>query len=126
MKLTLAIAVAAVVTAFASTASAGTQWRSNVWQSPSGNIICAYRSTSQTVDCMTRNDGYTLSLSRYRAGYRWHNNSVRIHVYSPVLRYGWTWYSNDDAIRCNSRTTGMFCRSGSHGIFLSADGADRW
>jgi hypothetical protein len=123
MKLVVAIAAMAF---FATAASAATQWRSNTWQSPSGNIICAYRAPSQRVDCMTRNDGFSVSLERYRRGYQANDNTVRIHVFSPVLKYGTTWYSNDNAIRCNSQTYGMRCRSGSHGIFLSATKWDRW
>lgn len=122
----IAVAAAALAMAVTGAASAATEWRSNTWQSPSTNIVCAYRQRVQTVDCMTRNDGYTVSLPKYHKAYRWHNYSVRIHVYSPTLRYGWTWYSSDNSIRCNSRTTGMFCRSGTHGFFLSADAADKW
>jgi hypothetical protein len=75
---------------------------------------------------MSKGSGHVVTLPRYSKGYRWHNNSVKIHPFSPTLNYGIEWKS--DGITCKSRTDGMLCRtsSGIHGAFISWNSEQVW
>lgn len=101
---------------------ASATWRSNTWQSPTTNIVCRYRPSSLSVSCMTRHDGFTLTLPPYAKAYVASDYGITVAVStgSPILRYGKFWVSNDGQTRCISRFTGMTCRSlrSGHGFFI--------
>jgi hypothetical protein len=108
MRLGRFIAMLAVTAgvAVALPAAAGAQGSSDVFQSPSGNIRCAY--VDQVgVACYTRNNGRMAMLESFGESY-----VTRTRSGLPggrVLGYGRTWRRS--TFRCYSSTAGMDCWS---------------
>jgi hypothetical protein len=115
-KRTLLILLAGL--ALALTGSAGA-WHSNVWVSPSRNIVCRYYTYASTVRCMTRSDGFTVSLSSTGYGRHIRDWAVYPPQRSYVLWYGESW-SNDGGTVCVSRRDGMVCTNrAEHGFLIN-------
>jgi hypothetical protein len=119
LLLTLA-GVAAVLAFTASTASART---TDLWQSPTGNIRCAY-ADQVGVGCYTRNNGRWAVIRSF-------GNSAIFYQRrglpaGRVLPYGRTWARS--TFRCTSRRDGMRCWSTytGHGFHISRGSARRW
>jgi hypothetical protein len=95
----------------------------DVWQSPSGNIRCAY--VDQTgVGCYTRHNqrwAFLRSFGNSAVGYS--RNTLPA---GRVLRYGTTWRRS--TFRCSSSTAGMRCWSTytGRGFFISRERAYRY
>lgn len=102
--------------------SAGAQSR-DLWQSPTGNIRCAY--VDQTgVGCYTRHNGrWTLLQSFGRSVVRYQRGGLPA---GRVLPYGRTWARS--TFRCTSRRDGMRCWSTytGRGFHISRERAYRW
>jgi S1-C subfamily serine protease len=92
----------------------------DVFQSPSGNIRCAYLNQGG-VACMTLNDGLGAVLRSFDTSY----NIDDPYSFNPpagrTIPYGKTWAVS--SFRCYSSTDGMECSSTvtGHGFFISRD-----
>lgn len=111
---TVAAAAAAVPAMAADTAT---------FQSPSGNIRCAYVS-GQGVACVSRSNGRYATLRAFgtsRTGF----TSSRLPG-GRTLGYGRTWRAS--TFSCDSTVSGVSCRSSytGHGFFLSRESSYRW
>jgi hypothetical protein len=86
-----------------------TAWNSNWFQSPTGNIRCRYFVSSRLLACTTLNNGRMLGVTLTGTPF-----ARRSFGYSfpggPVLSYG-DWWSVRGKFRCDSRSTGMTCKS---------------
>jgi hypothetical protein len=109
MRLRWIVATCAVIVAVAGGASAGAEPAGAydaLFQSPSGNIRCAY--TAQVgVGCYTRNNGRYGFLESFGESYT--GRASRGLPGGPVLGYGRSWRRS--TFRCHSSTSGMDCWS---------------
>lgn len=108
-------------------------WESNVFRSPTGNIVCLYvasgSSVSPSVLCVTRNDLFWVRVDRTGPG-----RGVRItralpgNKGVPVLGYGQVWTSSPPRFRCSSSQGGMTCKNvkTGHGFFTSRESYRVW
>lgn len=103
--------------------ASGYIWRSNSFQSPSGNIKCHYWAFDEELTCTTLNTGLTIYLTRYLApGHRY---SYLSEGHGPTLLYGQRWVVA--GFRCDSYSTGMNCRSSTgHGFTLNRTDYNVW
>ena len=121
LGLVVALAGGAAASAFGASSASAAQ--TDLWQSPTGNIRCAY--VNQTgVGCYTRNNGRWAMLRSF-AGVSIGYNRRGLPA-GRVLRYGSTWKKS--TFRCTSRRDGMRCWSTytGRGFHLSRQGARRW
>lgn len=122
MRRLLVILVAAVLV----WPAAASAWYGNVFQSPSGNLICKYRSGLDSIQCGRRNDGRIISMTSYGyplEGFRmdWRGESVH------VLAYGTQYRGVGSRITCGSYTNGVRCTNWrGHGFFISRTVLNRW
>jgi hypothetical protein len=116
------------------------RWESNVWQTPTGSIMCRYFPQATIITCTSQRSGLSVKLGQdgpvidigpaRRAG-RWSVHHVPGR-YEPMVVYGAPWKS--DEFRCVAQTTGVTCRvvpglrqlMGDHGFFLNRRHARRW
>jgi hypothetical protein len=101
----------------------GSASAAEVWQSPSGNIRCAY--TNQVgVACYMRHNGRIATLRSF--GNSWVGWTRRGLPAGYVLGYGRVWRRS--TFSCQSMTSGMQCRSShtGHGFFISRESTYRW
>jgi hypothetical protein len=130
--------LALVALVAAAPATSATQWNSNSFRSPTGNIACRYNArgtaanTYDQVNCYTENDSYILSVQtdqRKASGAyvgvsggpepAWENRGMLKALYAwvspnaPVLPYGSSWWNggNRTSLRCSSRGTGITCKA---------------
>ncbi len=92
----------------------------DVFQSPSGNIRCAYID-QVGVACMTLNNGLSVVLRSFDTSY-YLNNPYQLNLPAGrPLPYGSTW--SNSSFRCSSRTGGIECWSTvtGHGFFINRD-----
>ena len=116
---TTAGAATATVAAPATAAS----WRSDWFQSPTGNIRCRYfYGSNPLIACMTLNDGAMAGVRLWGAGFTQYGQGKRGFPPGPTLRYGSTWRSPGE-FKCRSSRNGMDCWSmfSGHGFFISRD-----
>src|SRR5712691_9471220 len=106
MKGKFSAAVVAAV-AFALPATAGAAYDYARFQSPTGNIRCAYRN-QVGVGCYTLNNGLGVFLRSFDRAYYLSAFSLSIPA-GPTLYYGQTW--GISTFRCLSLSTGMKCSS---------------
>jgi hypothetical protein len=108
-----AVAAAALLVPAASAVG----WSSNVFQSPSGNIVCRYDQYNVVMACLTLNDNFTAAVPLYGRAYKTRGGTFRR---GPVLSYGSSWTSSG-RFRCTSSAGGITCRSlrTGHGFFIS-------
>lgn len=92
----------------------------DVFQSPSGNIRCAYLNQGG-VACMTLNDGLGALLRSFDTSYTIDDPYSFDPPAGPTIPYGETWAVS--SFRCHSATDGMECWSTvtGHGFFLSRE-----
>jgi hypothetical protein len=133
----LAAAVALSVPASAAHAAAP----STVFQTPSGNIACAYEPKSAfgpaLVRCDIRSQLHPAPTGR-RCEFDWGAMEIGVtgsgrpgcisdtvaQQNAPVLAYGKTWRRG--GFVCTSQADGLTCRRGAHGFFLSRASWRRW
>jgi S1-C subfamily serine protease len=92
----------------------------NLFQSPTGNIRCAY--LSQTgVACMTLNNGLGVFLRSFDRSYYLDQPYAFNPPAGRALAYGVTW--SNSSFRCSSSTEGIECWSTltGHGFIISRD-----
>jgi hypothetical protein len=114
-------------TAAAATATAGS-WRSDRFQSPTGNIRCRYfYGSNPLIACMTLNDGAMAGVRLWGQGFTRYGHGNRGFPPGPTLRYGSTWRSSGE-FKCRSTVNGMDCWSlfSGHGFFISRDTWDSY
>jgi hypothetical protein len=103
-------------------------WKSNSWQSPTGNIICHYYGVM--VECGTRDSGYVALVTPTSASYFKQLPLVTslAKLYGPILQYGQTWAGPVDGnvyskFVCLSTITSMRCTNpNGNSFFLSRTG----
>lgn len=123
MKRLLAAALLALV---AAPATAGAADYANVFQSPSGNLICKWRPSYGNVTCGRWNDQRIVTMTtggRAREGYalRWSDESPR------TLAYGRQWVSPGRRITCGSYYNGIRCTNwNGHGFFIARAVLNMW
>jgi hypothetical protein len=133
----------AIVSSTASAESSAREWESNVWQSPTGSIMCRYSPWLSTIRCTSQRTGLSVRLGNgddappgvdpgpARRAPLW---SVR-HVpgrFEPKLVYGVPWTS--DTFRCRAQANGVRCwvnpglreLLGNHGFLLNPRHSTRW
>jgi S1-C subfamily serine protease len=95
----------------------------DLFQSPSGNIRCAYEDQAG-VACVTLNDGLGAVLRSFDTSYAIDDPYSFNPPPGRTIPYGQTW--SVSSFRCTSRIDGMTCRSTvtGHGFFLSRDRRD--
>lgn len=122
MKRLFAIALLALAVA---PASAGA-WFGNVFQSPSGNLICKWRPSYGTVTCGRWNDQRIVSMTtegraREGAALSWRDESPH------TLTYGRQWISPGRRITCGSYYNGIRCTNwNGHGFFIARAALNMW
>lgn len=132
MKLLVTIIVALALAGPALAAqhpSSSETWVSNVWQSPTHNLVCKYDPDAFYVSCMSRSDGFTVSVGDHYKGFiinvRYPRFMASISTRIPTLSYGEHWTVSH--FNCYSDATGMRCRtSAGHGFWLSRDAYQVW
>ena len=95
----------------------------DLWQSPSGNIRCAY--VNQTgLGCYTRHDGRWAVIRSFGGSAVFYSRNSLPR--GRVLRYGATWRRS--TFRCQSRRDGMRCWSThtGRGFHISRETAYSW
>ncbi len=118
------VAIAAVATAAAAaTAVPAMAADTASFQSPSGNIRCAYVS-GQGVACVSRSNGRYAMLRAFgnsRTGFT--SSSL---PGGRTLGYGYSWRAS--TFSCTSEVNGVSCRSShtGHGFFLARETSYRW
>jgi hypothetical protein len=113
MTLISSFAIAATL-ALPSTAGA---WTGNTMQSPSGNLICKWRSWTQTLACGSRATRKIVALTPY--GRPKQGRLMTFGDESPrTLYYGDTWTSPGRGIACKSMRRGIACVNGTGWSFL--------
>ena len=123
----LVLAILAVVGVTNASAATNVQQANAVswdqWQSPSGNIRCAY-GDQIGVACWTRNNGRYAFIRSFGSSSTGYGRTTLGP--SRVLGYGRTWRIS--SFSCTSRTSGMDCRSSytGHGFHIDRDRAWRW
>jgi hypothetical protein len=120
------ILIAALATlALAVPASAET-WYGQVFRSPSGNLICKYRASNDSIACGRRNDQRILAMTSYgaaREGYRMDWRGLQVHT----LYYGEKYRGVGSHITCGSFYNGVRCTNWSgHGFFINRDTLNAW
>jgi hypothetical protein len=118
-----------------------TSWVSNIWQNPTGSIICRQAQWTNFIICTSQRSGLSVKLGKdgpdpFDIGPA---RLVRVWAvrappgrYLPVAEYGIPWTS--DEYRCVPHTTGVDCRvqkglrdmMGNHGFFLNRRHTRRW
>jgi hypothetical protein len=89
------------------------------FQSPSGNIRCAYRN-QVGIGCYTLNNGLGVVLRSFDRAYYLSAFALSIPA-GPTLYYGQTW--GFSSFRCSSQPAGMKCWSAvtGHGFLINRD-----
>lgn len=106
-------------------ANAGT-WYGNVFQSPTGNLVCKYRGAYDSITCGRWNDKRVVtmtSINRAREGrmLTWYDE--RPHT----LYYGEKYRGYGSHITCGSYVNGIRCTNyNGHGFFISRDILNLW
>ena len=122
-RLVLLLTLVGAGALFGFSASSASAAQVDLWQSPTGNIRCAY--ANQTgVGCYTRNNGRWAVLKSFGG-----SSTGRMSRGLPagrVLGYGRTWARS--TFRCRSMTSGMRCWSTytGRGFHISRSGARTW
>ncbi len=100
-------------------AGAGAAYDYARFQSPTGNIRCAYRN-QVGVGCTTLNNGEAVFLRSFDRAYYLQRYSLNIPA-GPTLFYGQTW--GISSFRCQSQSAGMKCWSTvtGHGFLINRD-----
>lgn len=118
--------VLALTLALALPASAQADWYGNVFRSPSGNLVCKYRSGLDSITCARRNDQRIITMTSYgypREGWRLDWRGEQVHV----LYYGKQYRGVGSHITCGSYTNGVRCTNWrGHGFFISRTILNRW
>lgn len=140
------LALVGALTCFAAVALASprvpqtTGWRSNLWQNPTGSIVCRYSPQMTTITCTSQRsglsvrlgqDGPVLDIGTARLVRVWTVRKPSAQ-YVPVLGYGVRWKS--DEFVCIALLAGVTCRidpglrqlMGNHGFSLNRHRARRW
>jgi len=113
----------AAVAAVALPAATGQAAAVELWQSPSGNIRCAY-ADQEGIACYMRHNGRMAFLRSFgNSSIGWTRGSLRAGY---VLGYGRM--LRRSTFTCYSRTAGMECSSSytGHGFFISRESTYRW
>jgi hypothetical protein len=101
-------------------------WTGNVFKSPTGNLVCKYRSGLDSITCGRWNDERmvymnTVSAAVEASRMNWSGESVH------TLYYGETWRGNGSRITCFSGYNGVRCTNWrGHGFFINRDTLNRW
>lgn len=124
-RLALTAALALCLLAPASASADG--WIGNIFQSPTGNIVCKYRAWTETLACGRWNDQRLVSMTSWgpaREGYRISGlDEERMHV----LYYGQKYTTGGLRITCTSYYNGMRCiNHAGHGFFISRTVLNHW
>ena len=103
--------------------SAFAAFRSNWFQSPSGNIRCRYFREGDVMACKTLNNGRVAVVPLRGNAYVLARLTDFTFPRGPVLNYG-TYWSLTGRFRCDSYSYGMRCRSlrSGHGFLVSRGG----
>lgn len=123
MRRLLITLVALAALALPATADA---WIGNVFQSPTGNLVCKYRPSFDSIACGRWNDQRIVSMTAYssaREGIRmtWGDESPR------TLYYGQQYRGIGSRITCGSFYNGIRCTNfRGHGFFINRDTLNRW
>lgn len=114
-------AVAAVATVAAAAPAVAADTAS--FQTPSGNIRCAYVS-GQGVGCVSLANGRYAMLRSFGGARTGFTSSALPGGWT--LEYGYRWRAS--TFSCVSRVSGISCRSSytGHGFFLSREASYRW
>jgi hypothetical protein len=98
-------------------AASAFSFRSNVFESPTGNILCRYDSYNNVMACLTLNDSFVAAVPLYGRAYKTRGGTFRG---GPTLFYGRRWTASG-RFQCTSTASGMTCRSvrTGHGFFIS-------
>lgn len=103
--------------------ASGYIWRSNSFQSPSGNIKCHYWAYDDELTCTTLNTGLTMYLTRFLAA--GHRYAHLAEGHGPTLLYGQHWVVN--GFRCDSYSIGMNCHTtAGHGFLVNRTDYNVW
>lgn len=119
------IALATIVVALAVAAPAGAAgwWIGNVFQSPTGNLVCHYNSYNQLA-CGRLNDGRTWAITTWGQAFPRPRGLVYRWTPNHVLEYGETWTAPPRArqpllkVRSSYNGLRVTTRFG-HGFFLN-------
>jgi hypothetical protein len=130
LALTVALGVTASIAGADSIGGApasGGYWYGNVFKSPTGNLVCKYAPSSDSVTCGRRNDQRVVFLAAYdrpaRDGYRMTFSEYGVHT----LYYGQQYHGAGRNIECQSNFDGMRCENSTrHGFFISRTAWERW
>jgi hypothetical protein len=101
-------------------------WYGNVFKSPTGNLICKYRASFDSITCGRFNDERIVSMTAYGAAREgaalaWHGEAVH------VLYYGEKYRGIGSHITCGSYYNGIRCTNWrGHGFFINRDTLNRW
>lgn len=115
--------VAAAALALPTSASA---WYGQVFQSPTGNLICKYRPAYDSIACGRRNDQRIVAMTSEgpaREGYAMDWRGLRVHT----LYYGEKYRGVGSHITCGSFYNGVRCTNwNGHGFFINRDTLNAW
>jgi hypothetical protein len=98
-------------------------WRSDWFQSPTGNIRCRYVVEGEVMACKTLNNGRVAIVPLRGQAYVLARLSDYSFPRGPVLAYQ-TYWSVSGRFRCDSYSSGMQCESlrSGHGFVLNRSG----
>lgn len=123
MKRVILTLVTAAALLAPATASA---WYGQVFTSPTGNLVCKYRGSNDSITCGRRNDQRIVSMTAYSAAHEgihmdW--RGLQVHT----LYYGERYRGVASRITCLSAFNGVRCTNFSgHGFFINRDTLNRW
>lgn len=122
--ITAAIVVAACIVP--NHAEAKSTWYGNVFQSPTGNLVCKYRASFDNITCGRHNDQRIVSMTSTGAAREgsyldWSDETPH------TLYYGQKYKGIGAHITCLSRINGIRCTNyNGHGFFINRDTLNRW
>ena len=110
--------------------STRSDWRTNFFVSPSGNIVCGYfGDNGGALLCYTRNNRNLVSLGKHDRAYFFpHDGSIAglAAHHGPVLHYGDEWTLRPFFL-CQSEFVGMTCTNASgHGFEIDRTRVHAW